>query len=139
MPANTKPIFTLVPNCPSALIDAANTARDGSGTLVTLFTAGANGSMVRRIVFTNASPAVGGSVSKVCRIFITDATGANPRLYGEVVMLAVTSSNTAIGATVTFTFTDDLILKAGQIIKVTQSLRATSADDTHAFAQGGDY
>ena len=139
MPANTSPIFTLTPNCPSVLIDAANTARDGSGTLVTLFTAGVNGSLVNKITFTNGASAVGASALKVCRIFVTDAAGANPRLRGEVALQAATSSNTAIGATATFTFTDGLFLKAGQLIRVSQSLRATSADDTHAFAEGGDY
>ncbi|MFY8165200.1 MAG: hypothetical protein ACOVJ8_01330 [Sediminibacterium sp.] len=51
MPANTTPIFVLTPNTSTATIDAANTARDGSGTLVTAFTAGASGSRVDFVQF----------------------------------------------------------------------------------------
>ena len=136
---NTSPIFTLTPNCSSVIIDSANTARDGSGVLFTIFTAGVNGSLLNKITFTNSSSVVGTSVLKVCRIFVTDTSGANPRLRGEILLPLVTSSNTVIGATATFTFTDGLVLDAGQLIRVSQSLCATSADNTSAIAEGGDY
>ena len=139
MPANTTPIFTLVPNCPSATIAAANTSRDGSGALVTLFTAGANGSLISRIVFTNSQATAGISALKVCRIFVTDTAGANPKLRGEILLPALTASNTVIGATATFTFTDNLVIKSGQIVKVSQSLCATALENTDVFAEGGDY
>ena len=59
MPPNTTPIFTLTPNIGLASVAAANTASDGSGTLVTLFTAGVNGSRLNSIICRNAqaSPA----------------------------------------------------------------------------------
>lgn len=139
MAANKSPIFTLVPNCNSVLIAAANTARDGSGTLVTLFTAGANGSLLSKITFTGSQTTPAASAVRVMRIFITDNAGANPVLRGEIVLSAVTSSNTAIGPTTLFQFTDGLILKSGQIVKVSQSVYVTSADQTAAVAEGGDY
>jgi hypothetical protein len=139
MPANTSPIFTAVPNTPSVTINAANTARDGSGTLFTLFTAGANGSLVTSITFTNAQAAAGASALKVVRIFITDTAGANPKLFQELLLPAVTASNTVIGATVSANIANGIPLKAGQIIKVAQSLCATAADNTDVFAIGGDY
>jgi hypothetical protein len=136
---NFTPIFTITPNCPSVLIDSANVTRDGSGVLFTLFTAGVNGSLLNKITFTNAASAVGASALKVCRIFVTNTSGTNPRLRGEILLPAVTSSNTVIGATATFTFIDGLVLAPGQVVRVSQSLRATAADDTHAIAEGGDY
>lgn len=139
MAANVSPIFTLVPQCSTGTITAANTARDGSGTLVTAFTAGTNGSLLSKITFTNSAAAVGASALKVMRIFITDAAGANPRIRGEILLPAITSSNIVIGATSTFTFTDGLVLKSGQIVKVTQSLCATSADNSDFVAEGADY
>ena len=46
---NTSPIFTLVPNVGFARLAAANTARDGSGTVTTIFTAGTEGSLLNKI------------------------------------------------------------------------------------------
>ena len=139
MAANTTPIFTLTPNAALANITAANTARDGSGTLVTLFTAGANGSRVDFITFTSSQATAGASSARVQRIFLTDNTGLNPRLISEVVLAAVTASTTAIGATSTVTFTNGLVIASGQIIKVTQSVYASAADGTDCLARGGNY
>ena len=139
MAANTTPIFTLTPNAALANITAANTARDGSGTLVTLFTAGANGSRVDFITFTSSQATAAASSARVQRIFLTDNTGLNPRLISEVVLAAVTASTTAIGATSTVTFTNGLVIASGQIIKVTQSVYASAADGTDCLARGGNY
>lgn len=139
MAANTQPIFTAVPNSPQAFITAANTARDGSGSLVTAFTAGANGSLLVSITFTNDAAAVGASALKVVRVFVTDASGANPTLVWEGLLPAITSSNTVIGATVTWTPTNGYPIKSGQLVKVCQSLCATSADNSAVAVIGGDY
>jgi thiamine pyrophosphokinase len=139
MPANTTPIFTLVPKAATATIAAANTARDGSGTLITLFTAGANGSRLDFITFTSSQVTAAASAVRVERIFLTDTAGLNPKLIGEIVLPAVTASNTAIGATSTFTFTNGLILNVGQIIKVSQSVYGSAADATDVVARGGDF
>jgi hypothetical protein len=55
MAANITPIFVLAGNIKPARIAAANTAADGSGTLVTLITAGASGSRVDGVRFRNSS------------------------------------------------------------------------------------
>jgi hypothetical protein len=139
MPANTAPIFTVAPNCPVVDIAAANTARDGSGSLVTLFTAGANGSRIDFIKFTSAQATPAASSLRVIRVFLTDTGGANPRLIEEVILTAVTASNTTAGATTTLTFTGGLVIASGQIIKVAQSVYASAADTTHVIARGGNY
>lgn len=139
MPANTSPIFTLTPNASTANIAAANTARDGSGTLVTAFTAGANGSRVDFITFTSSQATAAASAARVQRVFLTDASGLNPRLISEVAMTAVTASNTAIGATQTITYTNGLVIKSGQLIKVSQSVYGSAADATDVLVRGGDY
>ena len=139
MPANTAPIFTITPNASTSTIAAANTARDGSGTLVTAFTAGTNGSRLDFITFTSSQATAGASSARVQRVFLTDASGSNPRLISEVVLSAVTASTTAIGATSTITFTNGLILKSGQIVKVSQSIYASAADNTDVLARGGDF
>lgn len=139
MAANTSPIFTLIPEAATANIAAANTARDGSGTLVSLFTAGANGSRIDFITFTSAQATPAASALRVCRVFLTNTAGANPRLISEVSLPAVTASNTAIGATATITFTNGLVIASGQQIRVTQSVYGSAADATDVIARGGDY
>jgi thiamine pyrophosphokinase len=139
MPANTSPIFTLTPKAATANIAAANTARDGSGTLVTLFTAGTNGSRVDFITFTSSQVTAAASAARVHRVFLTDESGLNPRLISEVLLSAVTASNTAIGATATITFTNGLIINAGQIIRVSQSVYGSAADATDVLLRGGNF
>ena len=139
MPANTTPIFTLTPNCPVVEITAANTARDGSGTLVTLFTAGANGSRVESITFTSAQATAALSSAMVGRVFLTDTAGANPRLINEIVLTAVTASATVVGATNTILFSNGLIIPSGCLIKVAQSVYAGVQDKVHVVAKGGNY
>lgn len=134
------PIFLQAGNCASCEVSAANTAADGSGVLVTLFTAGANGSRIDGVVFTSAKAAVAANSAMVCRVFVTDTAGANPRLRAEVALPAVTSSNTAIGATATVSFTNGLVLQSGQLVKVCQSLYAGVQDKVQVFVVGGgDY
>lgn len=139
MAANTSPIFTLVPNIGFARLIAANTVTDGSGTLNTVFTSGANGSLCSKITFTSAQATQATSSTKICRIFITDVTGANPRLYREVLLNGAAATTIQLGASVIATFTDGLILKAGQSIKVAISVYAGAQDQTDAIAEGGDY
>jgi hypothetical protein len=139
MPANTTPIFTLTPKAATARIAAANTARDGSGTLVSLFTAGTNGSRVDFVTFTSSQVTAAASAQRVQRVFISDESGLNPRLISEVVMSAVTASNTAIGSTSTITFTNGLIINAGQIISVSQSVYGSAADATDVLLRGGNF
>lgn len=139
MPANTSPIFMLTPRAVTATIAAANTARDGSGTLVDVMTAGSNGSRVDFITFTSAQATAAANTARVQRVYLTDTAGANPRLISEVALAAVTASNTAIGATATITFTNGLVIASGQKIQVSQSVYAGVQDPTHVLVRGGDY
>ena len=139
MAANTSPIFTLLSNCGGITINSANTARNGSGTLIDCFTASTNGTLLYRMSFTNTSPTVGAGAAKVIRVWITDTSGANPKLIKEIVLAAATSSNTVIGQNNQWVISDGLFLKSGQKIQVTQSLRATAADNTDVVWEAGDY
>jgi len=139
MPANTTPIFTLTPNCPVVNIAAANTARDGSGTLVTLFTAGANGSRIESVTFTSAQATAALNSAMVGRVFLTDNAGANPRLISEITIAAVTASNSVIGAASTISFSNGLIIPTGCLLKATISVYAGVQDQMQVVARGGDY
>ena len=139
MPANTTPIFILAGNFTPGRIAAANTASDGSGALVTIVTAGSNGTRVDGVRFINSQTSLAAAAAKVFRIFLSDTGGANPRIIGEVAAGAVTRSATAIGQTAIYTFDQPIIMKSGQIMTVVQSVYTTAADQTDACAFAGDY
>jgi hypothetical protein len=140
MAANTTPIFIISGVTSStARISAANTASDGSGTLITLVTSGPDGTRVDSVRFRNAQ--VGGTASSnmVHKIFLTDNTGSNARLIGEVATSTATRSNTAIGSTSIFTFDQPVIMTSGQLIRVVQTVYAGAQDVFDAFAYAGNY
>lgn len=139
MPANTVPIFTKTPNIGTCAVSVANTASDGSGTLSTLFTAGEFGSRIERIRYSNAQIAPAASSAMVIRFFITDSNGENPRLFAEIPLAVATRSVSAVGAGGTYTFTNGLVIPAGTLIKVAQSVYAGVQDLMHFVAEGGDY
>lgn len=139
MAANTTPIFTKQGNFTPARIAAANTASDGSGTLVTLVTAVTDGTRVDGVRFINSQATAAASGAKVLRIFLTDTGGINPRLIGEVTMAAATRSTTVIGATSIYTFDQAIIMKSGQLMLVCMSVYAGAQDQTDANAYAGDY
>jgi hypothetical protein len=102
MSANTAPIFTLTPKIQYASADGdggtagpiktANTNMDGTGTVNTVWTAGANGSYVRKIF----ARAAGACTQSVLRVFInngsTSATIANNIFYTELTLPTTVAS-----------------------------------------------
>jgi hypothetical protein len=82
------PQYASTPKIGTAVISTANTARDGTGTLGTVFTAGASGSRLDGIEI----QATGTTTAGMVRLFISD--GTNHRLFAEVSVVAVTPSAT---------------------------------------------
>ncbi len=139
MPANTTPIFIKQGNFTPARIAAANTASDGSGTLVTLVTAATDGTRVEGVRFRNAQVTPAASTAMMHRIFLSNTSGTNFRLIGEVAVAAATRSNTVAGATSIFVFDYPIIMLSGQIISVCQSAYAGAQDQFDACAFAGDF
>jgi hypothetical protein len=75
----------------------------------------------------------------VHRVFLSDTSGANFRIIGEVATAAATRSTTAIGATSIITFDQPVIMRSGQIMAVAQSVYAGAQDQFDAVAYAGDY
>jgi hypothetical protein len=97
MAQNTAPIFAAIPKINwAAGVTAANTAKDGTGTVDTVFTADAlDGSYVLKLV---ARPK-GTNVASVLRVFINNGsantTAANNVLFAELSLPATTLSEVA--------------------------------------------
>lgn len=139
MAINNSPIFISRGNFTPARIAAANTASDGSGTLETLVTSAADGTRVDGVRFINSQVTAAAAGAKVFRIFLSNTSGTNHRLIGEVAAPAATRSATAIGQTVIYTFDQPIIMLSGQIMSVVQSVYAGVQDQTDAIAFAGDY
>lgn len=90
------PQYTTTPNVSADTKTTLNNAYDGTGTVGTCFTAGANGSFVG---FIKIKP-LGTNVTSVARFWInngsTNATAANNFLFAEVTLPATTATTTAL-------------------------------------------
>lgn len=91
----TTPLFSSTPLMGWDVITAANTAKDGTGTVLTVFTGPATiGAFVSGLRFRPR----GTNALTVCRVFInngsTNATAANNTLFDEITLLATTLSET---------------------------------------------
>ena len=133
----TKPIFIKQGNITIGRIAAANTASNGSGTLVVIVTAQTDGTRVDGVRFRNAQATNAASSAMVHRIFHN--VGGTIRLIGEIATPAATRSASAIGATSIYTFDQPLILKSGETIEVCQSVYAGVQDQVDACPFAGDY
>lgn len=85
----TDPVYLTVPRMYEGQVSAANTARDGTGTIVTLATG--SGSYIAQIL-TLVVEATVTTTSGMVRIFITLDGGTTKRLYDEIPVAAVTGS-----------------------------------------------
>ena len=137
MPANTAPIFSrLAHNEWTNGVATANTAKDGTGTVDTVFTADAtNGSYLQKLI---VRP-LGTNIASVLRVFLnngsTNATAANNCLIAELSLPATTNSEVA--AIAGFELPINLPIEAGYKVNVT--LGTTVAGGYAISAHGGDY
>jgi hypothetical protein len=95
-------------------------------------TATSSGTKVTQI----GAKVAGNNVATLVLIFITDTAGANPKLFDEIALPAVTASNQATSQRQVNVYSD-LQLKAGQIIKVGATV--VSGGNINIFAVKGDY
>jgi len=132
MPANTSPIFTLVPVLTTAQVTAANTNRDGTGTIVDIVTGATNGTRIEIITI----EATGTTTAGMVRLYVHD--GSNTRLWQEVAVTSATPSATVKAFTAELTRFDGRPLL---VLPNTWKLRASThnAETFNVIAQGGDF
>ena len=137
MSANNKPLFPLTPKIAvGQTIATANTAKDGTGTVVTVATGGSNG---QRVDSLRCVP-IGSNVATVLRLFInngsTNATAGNNALYKEYSLPATTLSETAqMSSDIEIPL--DLFLPSGY--KINATIGTTVAAGWSLVALAGDY
>lgn len=139
MAAGTNPIFVDTPRISwaTSAVTAANTAKDGaSGTVYSVFTAGADGSYVTKLV----ARAAGTNASATSmRVFINNGgattTAANNILFTEMTLPATTLSEVA--ALPAYEVPLNIALPASYVIFVT--IGTAVAAGYYVSAVGGDY
>jgi hypothetical protein len=143
MAANNTPIFPVTPICSWGTVTTANTAKDGTGTVVTVFTAGANGARIDQIKVR----ALGSNVATVMRFFVNNgsanSSAANNSLVHETTIAATTLSETSQ------LLDNDILIQKGAIVppipflpagyKINVTIGTTVAAGLHITVWGGDY
>ena len=132
---STTPQYASTPRFAAATISTANTNRDGTGTIGTVFTAGASGSRIDRITIKATSTTTAGMV----RLYVYD--GSNYHLFREIAVSAIVPSGT------TATFSSAMSSNNAQdighlplILPTGHSLRASThnGESFNVIAYGGD-
>ena len=135
MAANTTPIFPIVPNLGFGKLQTANNIYDGTGTVVTLFTAGLNGSKVDYV----KARALGTNVATVLRLFINNGSDTTVATNNSLFMeraLSITSASSS-AETADWVIPCNVTLPAGY--KITAVLGTTVVAGWQLTSVGGDY
>lgn len=99
MSLNKDPIFAGAPKLASVTVVTANTALDGTGTLSTILTAGADGALVTSLkALTRATL----GAANALRLFVSTDAGVTKGLIDERLMAAYTVAATSAQTPVTF-------------------------------------
>lgn len=128
------PQFLATPRDAEVTISTANTARDGTGTLGTLITGAAGGTLVTRIIII----AAGTTTAGVVRLFKSNDSGSTKQLREEMIVTAITPSTTVpvwSGRFRVATLAEPIML-----VGTTDILYVSThnAETFNAFCQGGD-
>jgi hypothetical protein len=114
----TQAQYAATPRGEFAQVSTANTNRDGTGTLATVFTAGSNGSRVDDIWIVGTGTTTAG----VVRLFVND--GTNSRLWQEVMVTAITPS-VSVQVFNTALYNQALILPNGWSLRASTQIAET--------------
>lgn len=135
MSMTSTPVFVQTPKVSWGVVKTENTAMDGTGTTVTIFTAGANGAKVDNIRIKHE----GTCILTVLRIFLNNGsdsqTATNNILWKEQTILAATADPD--GALAEYVIAADLAIPNGYKLNIT--VGTTIANYLHVTAEGGDY
>ena len=124
----SSPVFQAIPRLSSVAISAANTNRDGSGTVVEVIAGVAAGTEIRRVIV----QATGTTTAGMVRLFLYDGTNYRALREIDVTALTVGAATKAFRAEVAFS---DLILPSAswKIVAAPHN-----AETFHVTAMGGD-
>lgn len=126
----SSPAFASTPRLAAASVSTANTNRDGTGTIVTVLTAGASGTLLTRVTV----QATGDPADGIVTLFLHDGTSA--WLFDEIDSdNPAAASATVVGWRASRTY--DLVLPSGWSLRAACTVAPTSGV-FNVIAHGGD-
>lgn len=133
------PPYAQTPQNAVLAVAAANTARDGSGTVNTLLTAGAEGAYIDKISAYSAQASAAAVSAMVIIVWLSIDGGTTwfKRMEGE--LATKTASNTAVAGSLTFNFTNGWKIPANAKVGITQTIYAGVQDRMNYVAEYADY
>lgn len=131
MAKQNEPVFTINGVVSETNFGTANTARDGSGTIATAYTAPSDGARISYLRF----KATVNTTAGMWRIFERVNSGGTWRLIGEVSIPAITVSATVPAAEGEFYFTEPCLLPASAQLGVSTH----NAENANVFVFGSAY
>lgn len=141
MPANTSPIFSAkgAIQWSPTILNAANTAKDGTGTVATVFTGNSAGNSAGNFVQKVVARSLGSNIATVLRLFInnglTNSTAANNSLIAEITLPTTTLSE--VSAQPDYVLPVNFAVPAG--FKLNATLGTTVAAGYQVTIIGGEY
>lgn len=137
MPTNKDPIYSDNPNNGVfGTLTTANTAKDGTGTVVLLFTAGANGAFIKKLTIRH----IGTVPATVVRFWLnngsTNTVAANNTLLKEIAVSALGATSEILAQTEYDALIEDAI-QSGYRIYAT--VGTATPNGLHAAVWGGNY
>ena len=126
----TTPNFTSTSRLATAAVSAANTNRDGTGTIVTVLTGVAAGTKVFEVDVQMTVTSTAGMV----RLFLSSDTGATWKLFDEVAIAAATVSASVKGTRVATQYTNLILPSASWVL----GAATHNAEASVVTALGGD-
>jgi hypothetical protein len=133
------PPFTQTPKIEAVVLTAANTARDGSGTVPTAATIGADGGYVKRVTFIQSNAAAGAGAAKVALLLYSTDGGTTWHFFRELAIATATNSSTAVGQIAIFSFPDGWVLPANAKVGAAITVRGSAVDDTTVTVEYSNY
>ena len=124
----TSPSFAATPRLASVSATAANTNRDGSGTVYTLITGASSGTKIAEIVIKARVTTTAGQI----RVFLHD--GTNYYAFDEIAVAAATVSATVQGVRVSTTYNNLILPSSSWSIRVANN----NAEAIDVTALGAD-
>ena len=119
---STSANYAATPKNSGAQIATANTARDGTGTLGTVYTAGASGSRIDSLII----QATGTTTAGMIRFFVSIDAGTTKRLIGEVPVIAITAAATTPCFQTVITSQNSSFMQNGLVLEANAILYAST-------------
>jgi hypothetical protein len=125
------PNFTNGARLTRASLSAANTARDGTGTITSLMAGVSGGTKVNRVTVKHSVTTTAGMI----RLFLSLDTGATWALFDEIPVQAFTPSASVPSNRAEMVYTDLELPSAAAVLGCTTH----NAEACNVFAHGGDF